>query len=226
MGVKIYPFTLGIDHCYLIQGDRIIMIDGGAPNQAKCFLKSLERLSIQPTDIHLLILTHGHWDHIGSANAIKKLTGASIALHRREEEWLERSLKPLPPGVTPWGHVFVSLMAVFMPLVHIPASDVDIVLGDSEVSLAEYGIPGNIIYTPGHTYGSVSILLEGGEAFVGDLAMNGFPLRFKAGFPILAEDMQKVRESWQMLLDRGARTVYPGHGKPFSVDIIRKALLQ
>jgi hydroxyacylglutathione hydrolase len=116
-------------------------------------------------------------------------------------------------------------MSVFMPLVHIPATDVDIVLGDGEFSLSEYGIPGKIVHTPGHSMGSVSVLLETGEAFVGDLAMSMFPLRLSPGLPILAEDMQKVRESWKLLIDMGVKTIYPAHGKPFSVDIIRKALL-
>jgi hydroxyacylglutathione hydrolase len=226
VGVTIHPVRLGVDYCYLLQGDGIIMIDGGAPNQAKRFLKALEGLSIQPGDIRLVLLTHAHWDHIGSARAIKELTGAPIALHRQEKEWLEKSLKPLPPGVTTWGRIFANLMSLVMPLVHVPATGVDMVLSDTEVSLADYGIPGQIIYTPGHSMGSVSILLESGEAFVGDLAMNAFPLRLRPGLPILAENMVRVRESWNLLLDRGAKTVYPAHGKPFSADILQKALVQ
>ena len=112
-----------------------------------------------------------------------------------------------------------------MPFVHIPAADVDVVLGDEEFSLAEYEIPGKIIHTPGHSMGSVSVLLETGDAFVGDLAMNKFPLRFNLGLPIFTEDLRKVRESWKLLLDQGAETIYPAHGKPFSAEIIRKALL-
>jgi len=224
MRVSIQTITLGTDNCYIIQGERIIMIDGGMPRQAKHFQKALKRLSVKPRDIHLIVLTHGHWDHIGSAKEIKEITGAPIALHRQEKDWLEKSLKPLPPSVTTWGHIFAKIMALFMPLVHIPATDVNIVLGDEDFSLTEYGVPGKIIYTPGHTMGSVSVLLETGDAFVGDLAMNGFPLRLSPGLPIFAEDMSKVRESWKLLLDKGAKTIYPGHGKPFSVDIIRRAL--
>lgn len=226
MRLEIYPVTLGIDRCYLLRGDRIIMIDGGAPNQAKRFVKTLKQLSIRPGDIHLLVLTHAHWDHIGSVKAIKEITGASVALHSKEREWLEKSLKSIPPGVTPWGKIFGSVMAIFMPLIHIPSTNVDIALGDTEVSLADFGIPGKIIHTPGHTMGSVSILLESGEAFVGDLAMNLFPLRLTPGLPVLAENLQKVKESWKLLLGLGAKSVYPAHGDPFSVDVIKKALLR
>lgn len=54
--------------------------------------------------------------------------------------------------------------------------------------------------------------------------MNMLPMRLTPGLPIFAEDMQLVRESWQRLLDEGAQTVYPAHGKPFSADVMRKAL--
>lgn len=225
MEVSIHPIKLGIDRCYLIRGEKIIMIDGGAPKQEKSFMKASERLSIKPEEIKLIVLTHGHLDHIGSAKRIKNLTGAKIAMHRQEKDWLEKSLKPLPPGVTVWGNLFVKIMAMFMPLVHIPATDVDIVLGDEEFPLSEYGIPGKVVPTPGHSLGSVSVLLETGEAFVGDMAMSIFPLRLSPGLPILAEDMQKVKESWKLLMDMGAKTIYPAHGKPFPVDIIRKALM-
>ena len=110
-------------------------------------------------------------------------------------------------------------------IIDIPPSNVDIVLGDEEFSLSEYGIPGRILYTPGHSMGSVSVLLDTGDAFVGDLAMSGFPMRLTPGLPALAEDMQKVRESWQLLIKAGAKTIYPAHGKHFSVDIIQRALL-
>ncbi len=224
MKISIHPVKLGVDHCYIIQGNGVIMIDGGSPNKAKGFMKAIERLSIKPEDIKLIVLTHGHWDHIGSVKAIKDITGAKIALHQEEKDWLEKSLKPLPPGVTAWGKVFVKIMAVFMPLVHIPATHVDIVLEDEEFDLSEYGISGKIIHTPGHSPGSISVLLETGDAFVGDLAMGEFPLRLSPGLPILAEDMQRVRESWELLGDAGAKTIFPAHGEPFSIDIILRTL--
>jgi len=226
MTVRIHPVQLGFDRGYILQAaDGAIMIDAGMPKQTGRFLKALKRLSLRPGDIRLIVLTHGHWDHIGSAGEIKKLTGAPVALHGLEKDALEKSAISLPPGVTPWGCLFVAIMAAYMPFVHIDATHVDIVLDNGEFSLAAYGIPGRIIYTPGHSWGSVSVLLDTGDAFVGDLAMNKFPLCFSPGLPILAEDIQQVKESWKVLLDKGAKTVYPAHGKPFSADVIRNALL-
>jgi glyoxylase-like metal-dependent hydrolase (beta-lactamase superfamily II) len=224
MGINIYPVTLGFDHTYIIQDQGTVMIDGGAPKQGKAFSKALENVSTKPAEVQLIVITHGHWDHIGSVKEIKEITGGQIAMHHRERHWLENSLKPMPPGVTIWGHILSSIVKVFLPLVHIPATDVDMVLGDEEVSLAEYGIAGKVVYTPGHSSGSVSVLLETGDAFVGDMAMNKFPLRLSPGLPIFAEDWEQLMESWELLLDQGAKTIYPSHGGPFSADIIREAI--
>ncbi len=200
------------------------MIDGGAPNQVKQFKKGLARLSIKPEEIELIIITHGHWDHIASAKEIKTITGAKIVMHRAEKEWLERGLKPMPPGISNWGRIMSRLITIFLPLVHIPATNADIAIGDEGLSLDAYRIPGRIIYTPGHSYGSVSVLLETREAFVGDMAMNGLPMRLGPGLPIFAEDLARLKQSWRLLLDQGVKTIYPAHGKPFSADIIRKAI--
>jgi glyoxylase-like metal-dependent hydrolase (beta-lactamase superfamily II) len=145
-------------------------------------------------------------------------------MHRREKHWLESSLKPMPPGATNWGRILGGIIKVFLPLIHIPATDVDVVLGEEEFSLAEYGIQGKVVYTPGHSSGSVCVLLETGDVFVGDMAMNKFPLRLSPGLPIFAEDWAQLMSSWKQLLDQGVKTIYPSHGEPFSVDIIREAL--
>ena len=59
------------------------MIDGGPANVAKSFSKYLKVCSIQPNDIKLIVLTHGDFDHVGSAKNIKKLTGAKLPFTKK-----------------------------------------------------------------------------------------------------------------------------------------------
>lgn len=224
MAVSVFRIDLGFDQCYVLKSEGVIAVDAGAPNRGKQFTEGLKRANIAPHDVRLVVITHGHWDHVGSAKAIQEITGAKIAMHHRDAAWLGRSPKSLSPGVTPWGKVFHKMHGLFMPLVTISPVEVDVVLGDEGLPLDRYGIPGKIHYTPGHTKGSVSVLLDTGEAFVGDLAMNRFPLRLSPGLPIFAEDLGAVEASWKLLLARGARIVYPAHGRPFPAEVMERAL--
>ena len=157
MRVTIHPIALGFTRCFLLVGDGLVLIDCGMPNQAPAFERALAKLSVRPSDIGLIVLTHGHSDHAGSAKEIKQLTGAPLAVHERERAWLEQGQAPLPPGVTAWGRAFVRLLSHAGPAL-VPATTVDLPLTDDGLALADYGIAGRVVYTPGHTLGSVSVL--------------------------------------------------------------------
>lgn len=224
MTVEIIPIPLGFGTCYLLRERGVIAVDAGAPNRAERFQRALERASVRPEDVQLILLTHGHWDHIGSAGDLRSITGAKLAMHEGDVACVEQALTPLPPGVTRWGRTFIALHKLFLPLIHVPSTKVDLVLGNEGMSLGEFGVSGRVLHTPGHSPGSVSVLLDGGEAFVGDLAMNKFPLRMSPGLPIFAEDPGAVIASWRLLLEEGATMVYPAHGKPFPAEVIRRAI--
>ncbi len=226
MKTEIYRFSLrmGICNCYLIKEDGIIVVDSGTPKQGKKFLKWLRELSVNPGDISLLLLTHGHTDHAGSASEFKELTGCKIAINHREKEWVEKALKPVPPGINLWGKVCGVLFRIVVPFINFPGTPVDIALEDADFSLESYGINGRIIYTPGHTSGSMSLLLDTGDAFVGDLAVNGLPLRIGPGMPQVGDSADIIKNNWRLLLSRGAKQIYPAHGKPFNADVLKKFL--
>jgi glyoxylase-like metal-dependent hydrolase (beta-lactamase superfamily II) len=221
---EIHKLSLGPCNCYLIKEEGLILVDAGSPNQGKKFLKALRELSIEPADISLVLLTHGHWDHSGSANELKTLTGSKVAINQHEKEWVEQGLTPLPPAISLVGRVLALIMKMSMPLAKLSSTSVDIILEDTEFSLGPFGIHGRVLYTPGHSSGSMSLLLDTGEAFVGDSAMNGLPLRIGPGMPAFAEDVGALRESWRLLLTKGAKWIYPAHGKPFKADVLGRLL--
>ena len=224
MKLEIFRVKLGLNSCYLIRGKDVIMIDGGMPNKLKVFKRVLSRLDINPSDIKLVVLTHSHFDHSGSALEIREFTGAKIAIHESEITYLENGGMIIPKGVNFYGKITKPWLFAIFKKISFPKFKPDILITDEPYPLKAYGIDGNIIHTPGHTVGSISVILDSGEAFVGCMAHNGFPFRLRPGLPIYAQDIEAIKKYWKILIDRGIKMIYPGHGKPFPVEVIKKSL--
>ena len=215
--MKIFHIRLGLNSCYLIEGNGYVMVDAGLPDKVKKFKKELSKLGIQPEEIKLIVLTHSHFDHAGSAYDIQKLTGAKIVCHESDKPYLEEGGFAMPKGVNRWGKISHPFLFPILKRIPFPKVKADIILGNKEFPLDAYGIDGSIIHTPGHTEGSISVLLQSGEAFVGCMAHNNLPFRLSPGLPVYAQNIDKIKENWKLLMDKGAKMVYPGHGNPFPI---------
>jgi len=224
MSVDIYSKRLGINRCYVIKADGCIMVDTGPSISESAIENWLRTIPIDPQEIQLIVLTHGHADHVGAASRVKKITGAKIAVHKYDKDMFENGDVVWPSAVTNWGRLMRAMLKPLSSLFRFQGGKVDVVLGNEGLALADYGIPGRVIHTPGHTPGSVSVLLETGDAFVGCMTHNSLPFRIGPGLPIFAEDLPKLRESWESILEQGAETIYPAHGDPFDSGDILKAL--
>jgi len=222
--MDIYRINAGITSCYLIRDRGIVLVDAGVPGRVKKFKKKFKEFNIEPEEVKAIIITHCHWDHVGCLKELRELTGAKVMVHRNEKDQLERGELKIPPGVTRWGRFMGFMLKGMGRKISTEPNKVDVVIDDEGLSLEKYGIPGEIVFTPGHSLGSISVALDSGEAFVGDSAMNKFPLTTRPNLPIFAEDQATLKKSWKKILDRGAKTIYPGHGKPFPVKKLKKKM--
>jgi len=200
------------------------MVDAGSPRQQRAFLCHLEKHSVAAHDIGLIVITHAHFDHVGSLKVIKQLCDCPVAIHEKEAPLLRGGTVVFPPGTNLFGKISSYLGRKLMKsFFRFPAVEPDIIISE-DFSLEPFGVPGNIISTKGHTQGSLSVLLSTGEAFVGDLAANYLPFGLGPIFPPFAENVSELLTSWQRLLSSGATTVCPGHGKPFKAELLRSRL--
>lgn len=225
MSLQIIPFKSGINTCYIIKDEGAVLIDGAPFKEVSSFIEVLESHGMKPEEIRMIILTHGDFDHVGGAKELKELTGAKLAIHENDRENLEKGIFHWPEGTTVWGKLSRSMLKPLLKKkVAISVAKADIVLDDNGLSLKDYGINGEIVYTPGHTDGSISVLLNSGDAFIGCLAHNNFPFVLKPSLPIYAKDIKLLKKSWEKVIGLGAKTIYPAHGKSFPVEKILKYL--
>jgi glyoxylase-like metal-dependent hydrolase (beta-lactamase superfamily II) len=220
----IYSKRLGINYCYLIKSAGCVLFDTGPAFSFLEIIKWIRKIPLDPRRIQLIILSHGHFDHAGAAAKLKECTGAKIAIHINDQKIFEEGSSKLPTPLTAWGKVVGKMMKPAMQFFRFNSSPADILITDDGLSLEEYGIPGKIIHTPGHTAGSISIILDSGEALVGCMTHNAPPFRLVPGHPIFAEDLELLWKSWKILIDQGAEMIYPGHGKPFPIDKIKNKI--
>ena len=66
---------------FILVGDRPVLVDSGMPGQATKTLAALAGEGFAPADVSLILITHRHVDHIGSAAALRRATGAPVAVH-------------------------------------------------------------------------------------------------------------------------------------------------
>ncbi|MEX0982841.1 MAG: MBL fold metallo-hydrolase [Bacteroidales bacterium] len=201
--------------------DAVILVDTGLSKTTGKFTEAIGELQRSPEDISLIVLTHTHFDHAGGASRIKELTKAPLVVHHSEATFLRKGRTPVPDGTRWKGKVLAALSKTLgRRLTRYPAVEPDLLV-DEELSLADYGIPGRVVHTPGHTAGSLSVLLESGEAIVGD---NVLGISSKNHYPPFANDREGVLKSWETYINSGVNTLLPAHGGRVKIETLIREL--
>jgi glyoxylase-like metal-dependent hydrolase (beta-lactamase superfamily II) len=209
-------------HVYLIiTKEGAALVDCGLPVSLKRISKAIFAEGRELSAVRLIILTHAHYDHAGSAAALKEATGAELLCSTPEAPHLSAGWTPFPTGLNPYARLVSGIASRSMGDRQ-QFTPVEATIGiDDSYRLDSYGIAGRAIPTPGHSAGSLSLILDSGDAFVGDICFNIFP---RSVVPPLADDIEKLLDSWRLLLESGAERFYPGHGSSFSREKLERSL--
>ena len=165
-----------------------VLVDLGWPGTMGAMRANLNRVDIPLSEIRFGLATHYHIDHAGLAQDLKNAGVPLLMIDVQVPfvQLMKRHIKPQDhfTEISMEGNTIVAA-------------------SESRALLHRVGIGGEILHTPGHSADSVSLLLDDGSVFTGDLTHPAM---------IGAEDADVVRASWQRLKDAGATQVYAGHG--------------
>lgn len=225
--IGIHQIQFGMANAYLVVSEatvsekNIVLIDTGLQGKSELVEKALGTVGATFRDIKLIVLTHTHYDHAGTAAECKVLSGAPVAVQEAEAEVLRKGESRFPGGATRLGRFMIgTVQKLRLGAKPFPPVEPDILVGD-ELDLHKFGFPGTALHTPSHSPGSMSLVADDGSCFPGDILFNIFP---GSVFPPFADNPELLKIHWRLLLERGAQRFYPGHGRPFGTEKIEREL--
>ncbi|MGE5140512.1 MAG: MBL fold metallo-hydrolase [Rudaea sp.] len=168
-----------------------LLVDAGWPGTLGAFRRECQRKGIRVEDIPYQLVTHFHMDHAGLAEELKRLGVRLLVLDAQLG-----GIPQLSEQVKPEDH-FTEITL-----------DGSIVLTEaaSRAFLTGIGIQGEIIHTLGHSDDSITLILDEGAAFTGDLT---------PPFLVPTDPANPAFQSWAKIRARGITTIYPAHGSAF-----------
>lgn len=215
MAVRVQVIKLRMSLAYLVAGDDgLVLVDAGLRGEESKILRAIHNSGAGK--LNLIYITHAHLDHYGSAAALKRATGAPIAIHHQDEEIMFRGETPIWEAAG-FGKVMAFFLPAAYPILRPEPAKADIILNDGD-NLSHFGIRGKVLHTPGHTAGSSSLIIEDNIAFVGDLVTNKGRPRLQRYF---AQNWSQLPVSLRRVQGLELEKIYPGHGAaPFSAKLL------
>lgn len=210
---NVYMLTIRANNLVLIVEDEITLVDTGLRGSSPQIIDFINQLGRSPEEISLIILTHNHPDHVGGLVELKQLTRARVAIHRADTRALRDSGTRKSTGLR-------SPLRLILSALHLSFSsrfgDADIKLSGGEVLRPLGGL--EVIHTPGHTPGSISLYSPARRLIiVGDAIRN----RRRALYlpPRMAStDLSQAADSVRKIAGFDFDTLCSGHGRPLLED--------
>ena len=215
-GVYIVP--MGFANAFLIEGDDgLTLIDAGFPDKEAAVFAAIRGLGRSPDQLKHLVFTHAHPDHIGSAAAIVRGTGARTYMHPLDIPIAENGgpFRPMTPAPGLLGRVLCNLF--FHPEERLDPVTIDQPLIPGETLQIASGF--DVIHVPGHCAGQVALLWRPERMlFASDVCTNIMGL----GDPVGFENLEEGRESQRKLASLSFDAAGFGHGKPITRDASKR----
>jgi len=209
---SVHIVPMGFANAFLIEGDNeLTLIDAGFPGKESAVFDAIRGLGRSPDQLKHLVFTHAHPDHIVSAAAIVRETGARTYMHPLDIPIAESGgpFRPMTPAPDSLGRVLCNLF--FHPDERLDPVAIDQPLNPGEILPIADGF--EVIHVPGHCAGQVALLWRPGRMlFAADVCTNIIGL----GDPVGFENLEEGRVSQRKLASLSFDAAGFGHGKPIA----------
>ena len=206
---------LGVN-CYLIKtSNGYILIDTGFSFKRRAIEEETANAGCRPGNLKLIIITHADSDHIGNAAYFRKKYRAKIAMHRAESAATEKGNMRFNRKMSRRSTRLLTGIVFNLPFARLSKSGrfkPDLYIEDG-YDFSEYGFDARALHIPGHSMGSIGVLTAEGDLFCGDLFRNNR----KPSKNNLVDDLSEMNASIERLKGLDIKTIYPGHGKAFTL---------
>jgi glyoxylase-like metal-dependent hydrolase (beta-lactamase superfamily II) len=216
---EIYQLTGGRINSYLVCHLKgLVLIDSGILRYTKQLIKSFEKVRPGIKKIDFIFITHTHFDHCENVAFAKKHFDSQVIVHSSEAYDLISGQTQIPGGTWLLSKLIEKAgRKLISNKVKIPQVEPDIILHNTGTIFSTDEL--KIIHTPGHSTGSMSLIVDNEIALAGDTLFGVFP---KKAFPPFADDVEELFESWEKLMNSGCRLFLPGHGRPVTIKTLEK----
>jgi hypothetical protein len=155
---------------FVVDEGGVIAVDGGAQYGKEFAVKACADAGIDPKSIRLIVVSHPHVDHTCNVDELRKLSGAPIVVQKAGEEDMITAERPHVFPRNPIGDEIMEFAKKQggMPDDYLPPITPDLTWEES-FDLHPYGVAGKLIHTPGHSLADCCVILESGQAIIGDL---------------------------------------------------------
>lgn len=213
--------TKGSNSYGIVQDQDWILVDTGMN-----YLRLLNEIKVNKLELNhlkLIVITHFHSDHVGALRELKlNCPHAKVVAHMGEKLAFENGKVKVLGGT-----ILISKVVDFLLNKVLKKEDVfqpiqpDLVI-DEDLDLFDFGFEARIMSTPGHTAGSISVVVEEG-AIVGDTLFHIFPHNIVSFF---TNNKKVLMSTCENLLKLQSAHYYVGHGKPITYDLLNKQMLK
>ncbi len=209
----VYQITLRAINIILIAEAELTLIDTGFLGSARRIVSFIRRLGRSPEEISLIIITHNHLDHAGGLAELKQFTPAKVALHKAD---ISDDESRLPPPTIAGKLLRIPPLSRLKPLIYIQPNQVDIQVEGGEVFSPLGGL--EVIHTPGHTPGSISLFSHKKRLLVVGDALNKLYRNIQLPPKMVSTDLAQAVDSVKRIARLDFDILCFGHGKPITKD--------